>query len=256
MRKIKLTLTTLVVLFVGVFILSGCSDTGNKVDITQKNYNAETPFVEDNAKQLSDDTIKRIADLNKQASDTEGKPQLLVVTVQSLDGHDIAEFAAEKGKQYGIGDKDANSGLVYVVSIDDHKDFLATGYGMEDKITDAMATDLLDSDDSHDLYKDDDYDGGVNVILDKVQPYLLGEKTPAQYDEEQAANKKKMIFIIALCLIFGIPTALFLISFLDISGGSGGSGGYYGSSGSSGGSSGGWSGGGGSFGGGGGGSSW
>lgn len=182
--------------------------------VAAKHYNSKTPFVEDNANKLSETTRNRIADLNQNATDVPGHPQLLVVTVDSLKGIPISDLAVEKGKQYGIGAKDANSGLVYVLAVKEHKDFLATGYGMESHITDAMATKMLDSDDSHTPFRDGDYDKGINAILSKIQPYFLGDLKASDYSKSNsntsADNDSSMMmpFVIISTLIMFVFVAI------------------------------------------------
>jgi uncharacterized protein len=201
--------------------------------------------------------------------------------VKTLNGADISTFAADKGNQYGIGSKDKNNGLVYVLDVDEHKDFLATGYGMEDKITDVIATNLLDDDSIHGDYKSKDYDSGVQKVLSKVSPYLHGKYSVKDLKRQQNTinsnnkNNEKinvvsmmspgiimlLIGLILYIVIFGINTVRAVALF---SGGSGTSSGGvdvgddYDSSDDYGSSDDGWSGSGGddSFGGGGGGSSW
>lgn len=242
------------VIAISVGALSACSS--SKVaspdqQIEKKNYNEKTPFVEDNAHVLSKDTYNYIKNLNDELQSTKLKSQILVVTISDLDGNSIADVATKKGEQYGIGNSKTDSGLVYVLAVNDHKDFLATGYGMESVITDSMATDILDNDKSHDAYKDNNYDKGLMNNLKQIKPYLIGEKTKTDYKKEKEKDNKITMWIIIILIIIGCPTIIALaILFNDDDSSSGGW-----SSGSSS-SSGSWSGGGGGFGGGGGGSSW
>jgi uncharacterized protein len=142
--------------------------------------------------------------------------QILVVTVPDLQGNEISTFAAEKGKQYGIGDKDKNNGLVYVVSVDDHKDFLATGYGMESVITDVKATEITDNAGSHAKYKSGDYDAGVLIILDRIQTSLngksLSDSSPSESEYDHLMYKIIAVYaVIIAIIIFGAPGASYLI---------------------------------------------
>ena len=245
---------TLFIIAISIGALSACSS--SKVappdqQIEKKNYNEKTPFVEDNAHVLSEDTYDYIKNLNDELQSTKLKSQILVVTISDLDGNSIADVAAKKGEQYGIGNSKTDSGLVYVLAVNDHKDFLATGYGMESVITDSMATDILDNDKSHDAYKDNNYDKGLMNNLKQIKPYLIGEKTKTDYKKEKEKDNKITMWIIIILIIIGCPTIIALaILFNDDDSSSGSSGGWSSDS------SDGWSGGGGDFGGGGGGSSW
>ncbi|KSU22112.1 TPM domain-containing protein [Lactococcus lactis] len=250
----------IIIAFIAI-IIGGMIIFGNHLDNKQandfynhKNYNPDTPFVEDNAKILSKETKEYIADYNQKLKNSSLKSELLVVTVKDLGEHSISEFATQKGKQYKIGNGKNNTGLVYVLSKNDHKNFLATGYGMEDTIPDAKAHELLDSQISHDYFKEDNYDKGIIHDLEKIEPYVIGTSeyndsseiySSSEDDDGETSDSTGIaVFIIFLAVIF-LGGAFF-------TGGSG----WFGGSDNSGGDSGGWSGGGGDFGGGGGGSDW
>jgi uncharacterized protein len=244
-------------------------------DVSRKHYDASTPFVEDNAKVLSRETDESISNLNNSLKKVDGSPEILVVTVKTLNGADISTFAADKGNQYGIGSKDKNNGLVYVLDVDEHKDFLATGYGMEDKITDVIATNLLDDDSIHGDYKSKDYDSGVQKVLSKVSPYLHGKYSVKDLKRQQNTINNKnnekinvgsmalpdliMLIIGLIAIVVAVISTVIGMARIFFSGGSGiSSGGGDGVGDDYDSSDDGWSGSGGddSFGGGGGGSSW
>lgn len=264
LKQLIKPLIALSAIFVSILLLTACSSSNSNTpsnQINNKNYNENTPMVEDNADVLSSDTKNYIKEYNDSISNAKNKPQILVVTITSLDGNDIADVATQKGKQYKIGSKEDNSGLVYVLAVDDHKDFLATGYGMEDVIPDIMAKDLLDNKISHDAYKNEDYNTGVKHNLERIKPYILGEKTKEQYNKSQKQNKtlNSALKILIFIIFFGfVSFAIFaLVSDSNSDSGSDGGGGFFsGGSDSFSSSDSDWSGGGGDFGGGGGGSSW
>ena len=164
-----------------------------------KRIDPKTPFVEDNARVLTAKTRRRIADLNQRAVVEPGQPQLLVVTVDSLKGVSISDLANKKGRQYGIGSKDAHPGLVYVVSVKNRKDHLATSDSMRSKITKHMAVTMLESKSSRTAFSDGDFDKGVNTVLSTVQPYFLGEQNASDYPKAVSENVRSFIvFTIAV----------------------------------------------------------
>ncbi len=65
--------------------------------------------------------------------------QIVVVTLPDLGGADIAAYATELGDQWGVGQGEEDNGAVVLVSRDDRKVFIATGYGLEGSIPDALA---------------------------------------------------------------------------------------------------------------------
>lgn len=65
--------------------------------------------------------------------------QMIIVTLPDLGGADIGMYATELGQQWQVGQQDKDNGLVILVSRDDRKVFIATGFGLEGAIPDAIA---------------------------------------------------------------------------------------------------------------------
>jgi uncharacterized protein len=116
----------------------------------------------DNAHILSKDTISKLSEINRTLEDKHDGEQLLVITVDSLHGSSIEDVSMKYAEQYRPGAKNKNNGFVYLVSKDDHQDRLEVGYGLEDKIPDATAADIIAL--GHSDYKNGDYDAGVLAV--------------------------------------------------------------------------------------------
>jgi uncharacterized protein len=71
--------------------------------------------------------------------------QMAVVTIDSLDGNDIADVANKLYHQWGIGKKPQDEGVLLLFAIKDHKDRAEIGYGLEPVITDADSGAILRS---------------------------------------------------------------------------------------------------------------
>src|SRR5690625_6431836 len=65
--------------------------------------------------------------------------QIVVATVPSLDGAAISDYAVELGRQWGVGQAQYDNGVVILGSRADREVFIATGYGVEGAIPDALA---------------------------------------------------------------------------------------------------------------------
>ena len=57
--------------------------------------------------------------------------QIAVVIMKTLDGYPLSDYAFELAQKWGIGQKETNNGVLLLVSMDEHKLYIATGYGME-----------------------------------------------------------------------------------------------------------------------------
>lgn len=70
--------------------------------------------------------------------------QVVVVTVKSLEGASIEEYATELFRSYGIGDAEKNNGVLFLLSLDDRECRIEVGYGLEGAINDAKAGRIMD----------------------------------------------------------------------------------------------------------------
>ncbi len=101
-------------------------------------------FVNDYANVISDEDEAQImkigADLFEQTN-----AQVVVVTVESLDGYDVDEYALELGREWGVGSKETNNGIVLLLSVSDRKVTIQVGYGLEGCVTDVKSGEILDT---------------------------------------------------------------------------------------------------------------
>src|SRR5664279_3328061 len=56
--------------------------------------------------------------------------QIAIVTVETTGDYAIEDYALKILRDWGVGNKKTNNGLVILAAIQDHKVFIATGYGM------------------------------------------------------------------------------------------------------------------------------
>ena len=69
--------------------------------------------------------------------------QMSIVLVDTLDGEPVEDVANRLYKQWGIGNKATNEGLLILLSINDRKSRAEVGYGLEPIITDGDAGGVL-----------------------------------------------------------------------------------------------------------------
>lgn len=64
--------------------------------------------------------------------------QVLVLTVQSLDGQSIEEFALTTKEQWKLGQKGKDNGVLIAVALNDRKYRIEVGYGLESVLPDSL----------------------------------------------------------------------------------------------------------------------
>ena len=233
---------------------------------------------------------EQVADLTSKSEALEtqtGGRQFVVATVNSLEGYPIDDYAYRLGREWKIGSKKNNDGVVLVVAPNERKVSIATGYGAGGYMTDAMSGIIIrEAIVPH--FKQGDYGGGIEAGADAIIKQMSLPPEEAQKNVAAAAQAQQsrrhsgggalpgifwfmIIGFVALSMFRraagrryyrrgGISPWVVLWGLNELSRGSRGSGSWGGGGGSSwgggGGGFGGFSGGGGSFGGGGASGSW
>jgi uncharacterized protein len=69
--------------------------------------------------------------------------QFAIVTVETLDDEPVEDVAVRLFKEWGIGKKGSDEGLLLLLAIKDHKNRIEVGYGLEPVISDGYAGGVL-----------------------------------------------------------------------------------------------------------------
>jgi uncharacterized protein len=219
--------------------------------------------VVDDAGVLSDDTKARLTGILAQLEQKTGD-QLVVVTLKSLQGQEIAAYGYQLGRAWGIGQKKRNNGALLIVAPNEHKVRVEVGYGLEGELTDAASRVIIENA-MLPQFRAGNYDAGVEQGTADIVRLLAGGKVdlsnvpeaPQPEHQEKGGIPWVVIAFILVWIIFG--RGLWPLLFLGGMGRRGGwGGGGFGGGGFGGGGfgGGGFGGGGGSFGGGGASGSW
>jgi uncharacterized protein len=222
-----------------------------------------TGRVVDDAGILSQDTQQRLTNILAQLEQKTGD-QIVVATLKSLQGQDIATYGYQLGRAWGIGKKGKNNGAILIVAPNEHKVRIEVGYGLEGELTDAASRIIIENA-ILPQFRSGNYDAGVEQGTVEIVRLLGGNavdlgkepEAPPPEHHEQGGVPWVIIAVILIWIIFG--RFFWPLFFLGGRRGWGGGGfGGFGGGGFGGGGfgGGGFSGGGGSFGGGGASGSW
>jgi uncharacterized protein len=66
--------------------------------------------------------------------------QIAIMIISNLNGYPVSDFAAEAAQENKLGQAKKNNGALILISKNDRKGFIATGYGLEPTLTDATAS--------------------------------------------------------------------------------------------------------------------
>lgn len=71
--------------------------------------------------------------------------QFALVTIDSLNGQPIEDFAIQLARKWGVGDKKSNQGVLLLLAIKDRKNDIETGRGIEPYLGDGFSGSILRS---------------------------------------------------------------------------------------------------------------
>ena len=206
--------------------------------------------------------VSELAEIEKASTD-----QLVVVTLDSLQGYPIEDFGYQLGRHWGIGQKDKNNGILLIVAPKERKVRIEVGYGLEPVMTDALSK-LIIENAILPQFRKGDYPAGIRAGVRDIKDVLLGDaeavKQRALAPRHATDPLQIILFIFWLCIVLYVMWAVYRSALQSQKSGirrgayiPGSSGGWSGGGWSGGGGGGGgWSGGGGGFGGGGSSGSW
>ena len=108
------------------------------------------------------------------AYEKQSSNEIAIVTVKNLGGDYIENYAEKLFKDFGIGKKDKNNGLLLLIALEDRQMRIEIGYGLEGDLTDAQSAQII-NDVLTPAFRKGDYYGGVNDATDLIIQRLSGE---------------------------------------------------------------------------------
>ena len=145
--------------------------------LTPNVYAFEVPspdgFVTDIAGVLSAEE-ERSLEIDLQNYRGETSNEIAILIVNTLDGEDINTVAVDVGRQWGVGSKENDNGLLLLIAIEDRELYIATGYGLEGAMPDLAAKQIIDRD-IVPYFKSGDYSGGIVSGVAAIKSQIGGE---------------------------------------------------------------------------------
>lgn len=170
--------TPILLLFV---LLAACSDAqvtshSQSRDSLQNRETALQPKIAltgrvTDAANILDATQEANISENLEQLEQEKGHQIVVVTVLTLGGQDIATFTRELGNAWGIGRAEEDDGVVFLVAPNERKVRIAVGYGLEQRLPDALCQKIIDEEILPNFRQGDlpgGIDAGVRALIDHL----------------------------------------------------------------------------------------
>jgi len=107
-----------------------------------------------------------------------------VVTVETVGDYDPQEYELKILRDWKVGNRKTNNGVVVLAAINDHKVFIATGYGMEGVLPDITAKEIVENEIVPN-FRQQNYYRGFDLAVNAIIEASHGEyKAPTGYNQQ------------------------------------------------------------------------
>jgi uncharacterized protein len=139
-----------------------------------------TGFVNDFAQVIPDDQ-QRALEQKLAALEQQTRAELAIVTIPSLGGDTIEDFAVRLFEEWQIGKKQQDNGVLLLVALEDREMRIEVGYGLEGDLTDAQSFQIIDRI-LKPAFRSADYAGGLSAAADAIGEILNTGELPQSLD--------------------------------------------------------------------------
>lgn len=137
-------------------------------------------LVNDFAHVLTNDQIESL-ERKLVSYDDSTSTQIVVVTVATTGDYVIDEYALKILRDWGVGNKKTNNGIVILAAINDRKVKIEVGYGMEGVVPDIIAKQIIENEITPN-FRQQNYYRGFDDAADAIIKAATGEyKAPEGY---------------------------------------------------------------------------
>jgi uncharacterized protein len=171
-----------------------------------------TDYVSDYAHVLSPEAIAQLDSICAQLDHSQANSQIAIVTVQTMNGDDAADYANQLEDKWKMGKKGSDKGVLVLLAVGDHKYRIDVGYGLEGILNDAKVGDI--GREMVPYLRTNDYDSAVTLAVGQVAqviaadagvsltntPMPAAEPAPQQHSSPILG---KVILLIFLLIFFG-----------------------------------------------------
>lgn len=157
-----------------------------------------TGFVNDFANVLTAEQKTRL-ETTLDSFQKETSNEISIVTIPTLNGEPIENYANTLFREWGIGSKKNNNGVLILAAINDHKLRIEVGYGLEGALPDLL-TKTIQENEIIPSFKTDDYAGGFEKGVLAIMQATQGEYKGEPVEHKQSVPAELIFFM----LFFGV----------------------------------------------------
>ncbi len=146
--------------------------------------------------------------------EAETKHEIAVVTIPSLAGDTIENYAVKLFEDLKIGKKGADNGVLFLIVKDDRQMRIEVGYGLEGALPDATANKIISSI-TKPAFRSGDYDSGVVDSVNAIEEAVKGEDVSGLLSTSANSKSNFGDNYLAYIIIFGLALLQVVASFFS-----------------------------------------
>lgn len=166
-----------------------------------------TGFVNDFAAMLSS-SFRQSLEQDLVNFEKETTTEIVVVTINSLEGGSIEDYAVRLFEDWKIGKKEKDNGILILIAKEEREIRIEVGYGLEPIITDGRAGRII-REQMRPAFRKGDYNGGVKAAVEQIKKYIRSGQPPSGIEKAQEEARNILPLLIFAFFIF-----IYLASFL------------------------------------------
>lgn len=132
--------------------------------------------------------------------------QIAVVLIKTTGQYDIKQYGLELARNWGIGQKGKNNGILILAAIDDRKVTIQTGYGAEAAVPDVTANQIIQNE-IVPHFKQKEYYAGLDAATDYLMVLMRGEYKPSS----EIGNNQSNYWGVIIALIIIVLIILIIV---------------------------------------------
>lgn len=139
--------------------------------------------------------------------------QIVVATVPTLGDLTVEEYGNRLFRQWALGQKDRNNGILLLVAPKERKLRIEVGYGLEGTLTDALSKVIITTAIAP-RFKQGDYAGGIEAGVDAIASILTGDaeewQRRAAVRQDEPSEFVSVLVFLAVVFVFVVIVSIMM----------------------------------------------
>jgi uncharacterized protein len=182
--------------FLFAVVFAGLSSSVSALDVPPTP--TDIPIV-DTTGTLTQDQKNKLAE-SIAASRAKSSNEIAILIIPTIGNDSLEDYSIRVARDWGIGTKDKNNGVLLLIAKDDRKIRIEVGYGLEGALTDARSSQIIRNVISPD-FRNEKYFEGISAGLNSIQ-LAIDNEYDASLDKQNSSESIFDYFVFFYIVVF------------------------------------------------------